>query len=221
MNSTLNFIHEHFLPTLLGIMCVVLLIALQPHLNRRKRKQFIDAYRFQPQHYAELRRQYTHLTDTHAELLAAGLKTFFQAHLSAPKHLFAMPSRAVDALWHVFILDTKTYHAFCQRAFGRYFHHAPTLSEGEKTAALERMWRFACGASKQSPVMPKHLPQLFVLDTVLDIPNGFKYRIEPLVYLSQLENARLANMRSNDGGLDGVSVDGCDSDCGGDGCGGD
>lgn len=40
----------------------------------------------------------------------------------------AMSSRAVDEVWHQFILFTHEYFSFCGRFLGGYFHHAPRTS---------------------------------------------------------------------------------------------
>ena len=40
-----------------------------------------------------------------------------------------MTSRTIDAVWHQFILFTVEYHRFCDRFFGHYMHHTPTLSQ--------------------------------------------------------------------------------------------
>jgi hypothetical protein len=40
----------------------------------------------------------------------------------------------IDEMWHNFILFTKEYHFFCNRFFGRYFHHLPA----SKTEKLEQ-----------------------------------------------------------------------------------
>lgn len=37
----------------------------------------------------------------------------------------------LDEMWHNFILFTKEYHSFCDKHFGRYFHHLPA-SKKEK-----------------------------------------------------------------------------------------
>jgi len=39
-----------------------------------------------------------------------------ETHMIGPLHV-------LDAMWHVFILDTVTYHAFCLNYFGQYLHH--------------------------------------------------------------------------------------------------
>ncbi len=61
-----------------------------------------------------------------------GLKNYLLAHAHvqfAPRTLkrvhLAMPSAGVEALWHAFLLDTRAYAAFCEKAFGRLLHHAP------------------------------------------------------------------------------------------------
>jgi hypothetical protein len=38
-----------------------------------------------------------------------------------------MTSRAIDDVWHQFILFTVEYHRFCDRFFGYYMHHSPNL----------------------------------------------------------------------------------------------
>ena len=50
-----------------------------------------------------------------------------------------MPSQAVDAAWHEFILMTREYQSFCDEAFGYYLHHTPEQALGEPMpAALQR-----------------------------------------------------------------------------------
>jgi hypothetical protein len=36
-----------------------------------------------------------------------------------------VPSKLVDEFWHSHILDTRSYHADCERVFGHYLHHYP------------------------------------------------------------------------------------------------
>jgi len=51
--------------------------------------------------------------------------------------------RALDEMWHCFILCTEDYSEFCQGNFGRYLHHRPSvwgarLTEEEFRVELER-----------------------------------------------------------------------------------
>jgi len=34
-------------------------------------------------------------------------------------------SSALDPFWHTHLLDTREYHAFCARVYGRFMHHVP------------------------------------------------------------------------------------------------
>lgn len=35
--------------------------------------------------------------------------------------------REIDQMWHVFLLYTRDYAAFCEKYFGEYLHHQPDL----------------------------------------------------------------------------------------------
>lgn len=37
--------------------------------------------------------------------------------------------RAIDNMWHEFILVTREYHDFCLTYFGHYLHHEPNMRE--------------------------------------------------------------------------------------------
>ena len=56
------------------------------------------------------------------------------------KRRVTMQSKRVDDAWHKFILDTRNYHAFCERVFGEYLHHESAhfaLDEGFPSAYAE------------------------------------------------------------------------------------
>ena len=89
-----------------------------------------------------------------------------------------MSSQVVDDLWHGFILYTKQYQAFCQRACGRFFHHTPAVvlgGAGMGNAGLRRCWWFVCREENINPRAPTRLPLLIALDATLNVPNGFRY----------------------------------------------
>src|SRR6185369_17776993 len=78
----------------------------------------------------------------------------------------AMPSKAVDAYWHAFILDTNSYAEWCERTLGRFLHHVPAERLGSDAAAndgLRRAWFFACREEAIDPRKPSRLPLLFAL----------------------------------------------------------
>jgi hypothetical protein len=128
--------------------------------------------------FAKVKEKYPHLTQKDCELVAHGLRQFFLAHLKSGRKFVAMPSQAVDELWHEFILHTKSYDLFCKRAFGQFLHHTPAVvltSNRQKNTGLRRCWWFACKEENINPRSAARLPLLFALDGKLNIANGFRY----------------------------------------------
>ncbi len=214
---------------LLSVLGLLVIYFAVIHVKDR-RQAFIDQYRFSAHQFARVHIEYPHLSDTHLAMVARGLKTFFSAHLQHPSTVHAMPSKAMDALWHAFILDTRAYQSFCQQAFGHYFHHIPSTGMDEahnNEAALERMWRYACRVQGLNPVLASSLPAVFALDTALGIPNGMTHDANDLAKLAKAYDARHASGGDGGGGVGGSGSggcadggSGCGGGCGGGGCGG-
>lgn len=129
-----------------------------------------------------LRKTYPGLDDAAIADIERGLRQYFAAQLAARGRLLAMPSNAVDALWHAFILDTRRYEAFCRQAFGRMLHHVPDGSMARTAdaaaawnAALDRTWWHACRLEGRDPGQPGPGPLLFTLDERLGIPDGQRH----------------------------------------------
>ena len=159
---------------LLLIACLVL---WQVRL-RLKRQAHIRSFEFPPGLFDQLRKQHPELTLKECQLVAQGLRQFFMTYLRSGRKPVSMPSQVADDLWHAFILYTKNYQAFCQRAFGRFLHHTPAIVLGGAAAGnvgLRRCWWHACREENINPRMPTRLPLLFALDAKLKIPNGFRY----------------------------------------------
>jgi hypothetical protein len=152
-------------------------LALISRRRRLGREQHIDRAVF-PRHLkAAVRKVYPALTDPQLADIERGLRQFFHCHLRA-RGFVSMPSHAVDAMWHAFILDTRAYGRFCQAAFGHFLHHSPAETLGrdaKRNDGLRRTWYHACKLEGIDPRAPATLPLLFALDTTLAIPGGFRY----------------------------------------------
>lgn len=151
-----------------------------------RRRAFIDAYVFPPELLGTLRETWPHLRDWQLPSVQRALRSYFIAHVDAgPRAALAMPSLAADALWHAFILDTRAYHAFCERAFGRYFHHVPAWRMSTRSAlvqerAFDRVWARTCAQTGIDPRRPHRLPLLFALDQSLQLPDAQTFDREAL-----------------------------------------
>jgi hypothetical protein len=187
------------------------------------RSAFIRNYMFPGGLRFKMREQFPQLSDAQIDTVFDGLRAWFLLLVQYPKQRFGMPSAAVDTAWHEFILMTRNYESFCQKAFGRFLHHVPNEPgrAGNDKAALARTHAMlptvagiallGTGAASAS---------LFAVDQTLNVPNGNLYDQSDLDELSRRHREQLAQHGSGSGGgYGGTSVDGS-SGCGGDGGGG-
>jgi hypothetical protein len=126
----------------------------------------------------QVRTQHPHLTAKDVDLVERGLRQYFYACSRSGRQFVAMPSQAVDAMWHAFILHTRLYRDWCDLALGRFLHHTPAEALGqrpERNDGLRRAWYWACKDEAINPRTPTRLPLLFALDGKLAIPGGFLY----------------------------------------------
>lgn len=67
--------------------------------------------------------QDTALTGRRAEAAIRGYRQFLW--LCAQDEGVQVPSPAIDAVWHLHLLDTRAYAEFCDQVIGRMIHHSP------------------------------------------------------------------------------------------------
>ncbi len=176
-------------------------------IARARRERLIDSYSFPETISKKVIEKYPHLDENQLALVLRGLREYFQLCNIAGKRMVSMPSQVVDIAWHEFILFTKQYETFCNKALGRFLHHTPAEAMKSPTVAqagIKTAWKISCFREKIQPKSAAKLPLLFVIDDILKIPDGFKYSL----------NCKLP-------GADGYCAGhiGCGSGCGG--CGGD
>ena len=53
-----------------------------------------------------------------------------------------VPLAELDKMWHVFILHTRDYSAFCEEYFKRYLHHEVEQAGNEYTMATDELSAF-------------------------------------------------------------------------------
>lgn len=160
---------------------VLLLVACKAFASHRRlrRAEFIRRYPWPRGLLDKLAAHHPGFTRKETALVSEGLRQFFLAYLNSGRREVAMPSQVADDLWHEFILYTRDYGRFCNKAFGRFLHHTPALvlREGARrdNSALRRVWWQCCRDENIDPNRPTRLPLLFALDSKLKIANGFVY----------------------------------------------
>ena len=127
------------------------------------------------------------------ERVLLGLKEYLALCLDGRDMALGMPSKAVDIAWHEFILYTRDYSYFCQRAYGHYLHHTPNDAPssdddflsgvGRGWMDLGRTWILSCMRTKTDPRKPTAIPLLFAIDAELGIEGGEVYTLEGLAAL--------------------------------------
>ncbi len=153
-------------------------------IRKARREAYIEKYAFRQELLDKLGHHFPHLTKPQIEQVINGLRYYFILRLQHGDNI-AMPSKVVDALWHDFILFTKDYQVFCEKAFGGFLHHMPytsMTSPADAHSSLLNVWRYCCEQEGVNPIIPQRLPLLFKLDNELGIPDSFGYSVEQFIY---------------------------------------
>ena len=225
------------------VFASVVVMVVVPAWARWRREQLIRESPIPQFLKRKLCETYPHLSRKDAELVERGLRQFFMACLRSRQKFVAMPSRAVDVMWHEFILHTRAYRNWCDLSLGHFLHHTPAEALGSRAKSndgLRRAWYWSCRDEAIKPADPTRLPLLFALDTKLNIEGGFRYLPNCLLFRKEAGNDTGAaahcgtdfsdNSYSGDadgfggsdagtdagGSGDGGSGDGCGGGCGGD-----
>ncbi len=169
----------------IGLVVVLLVLfvtwRLWQRLRRKDRAAFIGDFPYQKTLDRRLAAKRPELSAEQRGQVFAGLSEYFHLCNEAGRNMVAMPSQVVDDAWHEFILFTRQYRRFCDRAFGRFLHHTPAEAMASPTVAQEGIkcaWWLACAREGIDPKSPSRLPLLFAIDGALGIANGFRYQLD-------------------------------------------
>ena len=187
--------------------------------NRRRHahERFINQFDYARLLDARLAKKRPELNSRQRQAVFQALAEYFHLCRMAGRRMVSMPSQVVDDAWHEFILFTRNYESFCQKALGRFLHHVPAESMASPTQAqdgIKRAWRLACLREGINPRLPQRLPLLFSIDRELGIADGFHYVPDCNGRVSRSDVSGTVYCGSHIG-----CGSGCGSGCGG-GCGG-
>ena len=192
--------------------------------TRSRRRAFIEGYEFPMALKNKLREELD--ADRPVNVALEGLRQWYLACLRAgPKASLGMPSHAVDIAWHEMILMTRTYHHFCERAFGYYLHHSPEAVMDEPMR--DGLARTLAAVERNQALTMAGVPMLFAIDGELDLAGGQAWAAADIDALRNHQRyiddgsghgwsgggGTFAGCSSGDGGGGGGG-------CGGGGCGG-
>lgn len=166
---------------MIGVIGLIFAFAIYLVFVQRKRTRFIESFQFPEGVGKKVKERYPHLNDQQLAEVLAGLRSYFLVCLNGQQRAISMPSQVVDVAWHEFILFTRLYKTYCDKALGRFLHHTPAEAMSSPTIAqqgIQRAWRISCHLEKIDREHPDRLPILFALDEQLDIADGFRYSLD-------------------------------------------
>lgn len=197
------------LPIAVGLIGLSLVIGVFWLVSRERkaneaRAMFIRSFVFPFALRDKLRGKYPHLDGEQLDQVLRALRQYFLICLTAGaasgKSSIGMPSRVVDEAWHAFILMSREYTAFCQKAFGRYLHHTP---ESQMKVAIEKPLINALHQIRTRPggatgwAMLAGIPLIFAIDKAFAIPDGYYYDSSAIDALEEKRKAWLASSGSD------------------------
>lgn len=219
-------------PLVLGIALFITLIVWAVRHRRRtaqlriEHSKFIANYVFPTSLRFKLDQAYPDLSGEQIGMILQGLRVWFQLVAANPRTQLGMPSHAVDKAWHEFILITKNYADFCEKAFGKFLHHTPhSASDKAQKDGLARTYGLGAGLVGGAALVGVagiagaaafSGRDLFSLDQTLGVPGGNSYTANDFSEFDRRYQQMHAS--SSDGGSDGGGGDGGGG--GGGGCGG-
>jgi hypothetical protein len=189
MEMFLNFISGAIgliCPAIIFLVMAAIIFSMLGRIRRHKQTEFIKNYNLPKGLYGKLKEKYPDIGPKEFQLVAKALEQYFLAYLKSGQKFVAMPSQAVDELWHEFILYTREYNQFCKKAFGSFMHHTPAIAlKISKTASsktnnegLRRVWWYCCKEESIDPKNATRMPLLFAIDKKLGIANGYHYKLD-------------------------------------------
>lgn len=150
--------------------------------TRRKKLQKIDELKIDAIFWNQFRNQYPELGLKQRRLIELGFKDYFALH-AMQQQAYAMPSHAVDALWHVMLEFPQQYQQLCQQTLGRTLNHQPydqNIKAEEQDRQLFEAWRYSCMLHGDHPRNTTQMPRLFAIDQALNWNNGQYFELEQM-----------------------------------------
>lgn len=69
---------------------------------------------------------------------------------------YIVPTKDIDQVWHTAILFTRKYAEDCQKVYGRFLHHQPTIGQGDNHEDVEETINLFIKHFGESPMDKLH-----------------------------------------------------------------
>lgn len=139
----------------------------------------------------KIKKEHSYATDEAMIAWQNGFKRFLMLQLTKPKGVasLAMPSEAVDAVWHAALLHTRWYQSMCERCLGYFLHHDPFAQNSDNKCAHKKNEEFMSLVAtyvldcKMDKIVPdgNSVPLLFAMDSLWQVSPGYHYGTADMV----------------------------------------
>lgn len=175
--------------------------------SRRHKLEKIERLKIDPIIWDQIRQQYPELGLKQRKLIEQGFKDYLALHVMQ-KQGYAMPSHAVDLLWHTLLEHPQYYKQLCKEALGRALKHQPydhTIALEVQRQQLFESWRYSCMLHEFNPRNSTQMPRLFAIDQALNWVDGQYFNLQDLTrdYGKYLQNQSSSSCGSSCGGCGG------------------
>lgn len=150
--------------------------------TRRDKLERIEQLKIDPMFWNKLKQQYPELSLKQRRLIELGFKDYLALHVMQ-KQGYAMPSHAVDLLWHTLLEHPQYYKQLCKETLGRALKHQPydhTIALEVQRQQLFESWRYSCMLHEFNPRNSTQMPRLFAIDRALNWNNGQYFELEQM-----------------------------------------
>lgn len=178
--------------------------------TRNKKLQKIEQLKIDPIFWKDLQQQYPQLGLKQRRLIEQGFKDYLALY-AMQQQAYAMPSHAVDALWHVMLDHPQHYQQLCKQTIGRKLNHHPydqSVTPEQQGKQLLEAWRYSCMLHEYNPRNTSQLPRLFAIDQALNWPNGQHFELKKMTE----DYAQYLKEQSSSSSCGGSSCGGCGGD---------
>lgn len=191
---------EHFFLLVffsVSILIAIIALGIRDHYEAKRREEraiYIKNYEFPLPIINGFQVRHPELSNERMQEAISTLKDYFNLCLVTGNRLdkliihgvtvsdnilmLPMPSRLVDRLWDQFSRNSEEYSLFCQHGFGRFYQYQPPPTSNKDGCGIWTLawtWKLTCDRENINPLNPEKLPQLFSIDTALQVDDGLIY----------------------------------------------
>lgn len=190
---------SYFLPNLMGLLIYWLIAFLVWgiwRIKRMKKVQKLDEFQFPSYIWTVFHQQYPQFRVINQPYIEEAFKDYLALHI-IKNQPYAMPSHAVDALWHLLLEQfSEFYRQMCQDILGFELMHkahqtsANRMQKRMQNRQLLNTWVMSCCLHQMDQRQPKEIPRLFFADEVVTWDHGFIFNMAMITILFQQFHAQ-------------------------------